>query len=210
MKYNILIENLNKSISGNIILSNINLKLSPGKIYGFVGRNGSGKSMLFKAICGFLTPDTGKIIINGVDIYDKKTFPEKTRALLERPSFIPNLSGFDNLKWLSEIQKLITDEEINETLKLVNLFEEKNKKFGKYSLGMKQKLGIASVLMENPDIMIFDEPFNGIDNDSIENIRKVILSKKKEGKTILIATHIKDDLNLLCDEIFTLDCGKII
>jgi ABC-2 type transport system ATP-binding protein len=210
MDYSIVVENLNKELDGKVILENINLKLKPGRIYGFIGRNGSGKSMLFKVLCGFLTPNKGKVIIYNEDIYNKRTFPKKTRALIENPSFISDLSGFDNLKLLADIQKIIGEEEINNTLKVVNLFEEKNKKFGKYSLGMKQKLGIASVLMENPDIMILDEPFNGIDNNSIDDIRKSILSEKKLGKTILLATHVKSDIELLCDEIFELDCGKLV
>jgi ABC-2 type transport system ATP-binding protein len=210
MDYSIVVENLNKELDGKVILENINLKLKPGRIYGFIGRNGSGKSMLFKVLCGFLTPNKGKVIIYNEDIYNKRTFPKKTRALIENPSFISDLSGFDNLKLLADIQKIIGEEEINNTLKAVNLFEEKNKKFGKYSLGMKQKLGIASVLMENPDIMILDEPFNGIDNNSIDDIRKLILSEKKLGKTILLATHVKSDIELLCDEIFELDCGKLV
>lgn len=209
MKYKINIENLTKKLDENIVLDNINITFEEGKVYGIVGRNGSGKSLLFKTICGFLTPTSGKVFINDIDIYEKDVFPPSTRALIEKPNFINSLSGFQNLKLLADINKLIGDKEIDDSLKLVNLYNEKNKKFGKYSLGMKQKLGIASVIMENPKIIILDEPFNGIDKSSIEQIKKYLLNIKSE-KIIIIASHIESDINDLCDEIYEMDLGKII
>lgn len=209
MKYKINIENLTKKLDENIVLDNINITFEEGKVYGIVGRNGSGKSLLFKTICGFLTPTSGNVFINDIDIYEKDVFPPSTRALIEKPNFINSLSGFQNLKLLADINKLIGDNEIDDSLKLVNLYNEKNKKFGKYSLGMKQKLGIASVIMENPKIIILDEPFNGIDKSSIEQIKKYLLNIKSE-KIIIIASHIESDINDLCDEIYEMDLGKII
>ena len=209
MKYKINIENLTKKLDENIVLDNINITFEEGKVYGIVGRNGSGKSILFKTICGFLTPTSGNVFINDIDIYEKDVFPPSTRALIEKPNFINSLSGFQNLKLLADINKLIGDKEIDDSLKLVNLYNEKNKKFGKYSLGMKQKLGIASVIMENPKIIILDEPFNGIDKSSIEQIKKYLLNIKSE-KIIIIASHIESDINDLCDEIYEMDLGKII
>ena len=209
MKYKINIENLTKELDENIVLDNINITFEEGKVYGIVGRNGSGKSLLFKTICGFLTPTSGNVFINDIDIYEKDVFPPSTRALIEKPNFINSLSGFQNLKLLADINKLIGDKEIDDSLKLVNLYNEKNKKFGKYSLGMKQKLGIASVIMENPKIIILDEPFNGIDKSSIEQRRKYLLNIKSE-KIIIIASHIESDINDLCDEIYEMDLGKII
>lgn len=209
MKYKINIENLTKELDENIVLDNINITFEEGKVYGIVGRNGSGKSLLFKTICGFLTPTSGNVFINDIDIYEKDVFPPSTRALIEKPNFINSLSGFQNLKLLADINKLIGDKEIDDSLKLVNLYNEKNKKFGKYSLGMKQKLGIASVIMENPIIIILDEPFNGIDKSSIEQIKKYLLNIKSE-KIIIIASHIESDINDLCDEIYEMDLGKII
>ena len=209
MKYKINIENLTKKLDENIVLDNINITFEEGKVYGIVGRNGSGKSLLFKTICGFLTPTSGNVFINDIDIYEKDVFPPSTRALIEKPNFINSLSGFQNLKLLADINKLIGDKEIDDSLKLVNLYNEKNKKFGKYSLGMKQKLGIASVIMENPKIIILDEPFNGIDKSSIEQIKKYLLNIKSE-KIIIIASHIESDINDLCDEIYEMDLGKII
>ena len=209
MKYEIVIENLTKELDGNVVLNNINLKLKKGVIYGIVGRNGSGKSMLFKSICGFLTPKEGYVKVFDEDIYQNKTFPKNTRALIEKPTFISSISGYENLKLLAGIQNKIGTEEIFDTLKLVNLYDDKDKKYGKYSLGMKQKLGIASVLMETPEIIILDEPFNAIDNDSIKKIKDYLLSIKKE-KLIIIATHINQDIEDLCDEIYTMDNGKLL
>lgn len=208
MKYKINIENLTKILDQNKALDNINLEFKEGKIYGIIGRNGSGKSLLFKTICGFLTPTSGKVYINDIDIYQTKTFPPSTRALIEKPNFINSLTGFENLKLLADIKKDVGIKEIEDTLELVNLQNEKSKKFGKYSLGMKQKLGIASVLMENPKIIILDEPFNGIDKSSIQQIKDYLL-KIKSDKIILIASHIESDISDLCDEIIEMDLGKI-
>ncbi|HHT38248.1 MAG TPA: ATP-binding cassette domain-containing protein [Mollicutes bacterium] len=210
MDYKIEVKDLNLTIKSNVILRNINLKIEAGKIYGFIGRNGSGKSMLLKSICGLLKPTTGNVIVDSEDIYKKDIFPSNTRAFIDKPSFIGNLTGFENLKLLADIQNKITDEEIKMALKKCDLEGQMNKKYGKYSLGMKQKLAIASVLMEDPDIMIFDEPFNGVDNKSVEKIRSILLTEKQKGKTILIATHIKEDIDLLCDVIYELDLGEII
>lgn len=204
------IRNLCKKFNSNLVLDHINLTLEEGKIYGFVGRNGSGKTMLFNAICGFITPTSGEIIVNDINITQKNIFPMDTRSLIENPKFIPTLSGYKNLELLASICNIISQKEINETLKNVDLFEEKDKEVVKYSLGMKQKLGIAQVLMENPSIMIFDEPFNGLDLESAEKIRKILQLERNKGKLILIATHIKEDVDKLCDEVYKLDNGKIV
>ena len=183
--------------------------LKEGMIYGLVGRNGSGKSMLLKTICGFIRPDKGSVLVDGIDIYKTNSFPINTRALIERPNYLPDLTGYENLKMLASIMNKIGDEEIFNTLKKVNLFEEKDKKFKKYSLGMKQKLGIAQVLMEDPDLILLDEPFNGIEDESIEKIRKILLEEKRRGKLIIIATHIKEDIDELCDVIYKMSDGKM-
>lgn len=208
MKYKIEVNNLTKILDEFVVLDNINIKFSEGKIYGLVGRNGSGKSLLFKTICGFLTPSSGNVLVNDVDIYKSKIFPPSTRALIEKPNFINSLTGFENLKLLVNINKIVGKEEIINALSLVNLEEEKNKRYSKYSLGMKQKLGIASVLMEDPKIIILDEPFNGIDKLSIKKIKDYLLKIKKD-KIILVASHIESDINDLCDEIIEMDLGKI-
>ena len=203
------IKNVTKKIDKEMVLNDISLSLNSGTIYGLVGRNGSGKSMLLKTICGFAKPDKGYVIVNGEDIYKNNTFPKNTAALIERPNYLPELTGFENLKMLASINKKIDDTEILNTLKKVNLLDEKDKKFKKYSLGMKQKLGIAQVLMENPDIMILDEPFNGLEEESANKIRKILLEEKEKGKLIIIATHIKEDIDELCNVIFHIDKGKI-
>lgn len=204
------LNNIKKSFKGQILLNDISLTFKPGKIYGIVGRNGSGKTVLLKIICGILNPDNGKVLFDGEDCINKNGIPKSTRALIENPEFIDSLSGFENLKLLAEIQKKIDDERINEVLKLVCLYEYKNKKYGTYSLGMKQKLGIAQVIMEDSDLLIFDEPFNGLDDESIKNMRKLLKEIKINNKIIIIATHIKEDIKMLIDELYNIEDGKII
>ena len=206
----IKLSNVYKKFGENIVLENINLSLKKGKIYGFIGRNGSGKTMLFNVICGFVKVNSGNVIINGLDISDKGIFPQNIRALIDRPKFLPFLTGYQNLELLANINNTIGKDEILCSLKEVNLLKHKDKLYSKYSLGMKQKLGIAQVLMENPEIMIFDEPFNGLDDESVGKIRNLLLNLKEQGKLILIATHIKEDIEMLCDEVYKMEDGKII
>ena len=202
-------KNLEKKFGKNTILKDVNLTFTDGKIYGFVGRNGSGKSVFLKLICGFYTPTSGEILLDGVNYTLSNAFPENTRALIEKPKFLPDLTGYENLELLASLQNKIGQKEIEETLKKLNLFEEKDKKYSKYSLGMKQKLGIAQVLMEDPQLMIFDEPFNGVENETAANIRELLLQEKKKKKIILIASHIKEDITSLADVVYEFDGGKI-
>jgi ABC-2 type transport system ATP-binding protein len=204
------LKNVSKTIGNEEVLNDITLELKKGKIYGFVGRNGSGKSMLFKAICGFIIPTKGRILIDGKDINETGSFPNDIRALIEKPSFLPDISGIENLQVLAKIQNKIGIEEIEKTLRDVGLVENKDKKVKNYSMGMKQKLGIAQVLMENPKILVLDEPFNGLDKSSVEELRKTLLLKKREGRLILVASHIKEDIEILCDEVYYMDAGKIV
>ena len=157
------IKNLTKKFKDNIIINDINLNMEGGNIYGFIGRNGSGKSVLLKLICGFYYPSSGSILLDGYDYSSKNEFPKNTRALIEKPKFLPDLSGYENLSLLASVQKKIGPREINYWLEKLNLIEEKDKKYSKYSLGTKQKLGIIQVLMEDPDLIILDEPFNGVE-----------------------------------------------
>lgn len=209
MKSLIKINKLTKTINLDNILDDINIELNEGKIYGFVGRNGSGKSVLFKTICGFIRPTAGEVIVDNINIYKTDSFPKNTRALIEKPKFLPHLTGYENLELLASIQKKIGQKEINDILEKVDLLEYKDKKYGIYSLGMKQKLGIAQVLMEDPKVLLLDEPFNGLDDKSTKKIRELLIEEKKRGKLILIATHIKEDITVLCDEVFYIDGGKI-
>ena len=175
----IIFKNVYKSFKNNVVLNNVNIKFESNKIYGFVGPNGAGKSVLLKLLCGFYKTTSGSILIDGSNLEPLNAYKYNMRALIEKPSFFPNLSGFENLKLLAKICNKIGDKEINDILKVVNLYEEKDKKFNSYSLGMKQKLGIAQALMENPNILILDEAFNGLDNTSVKKIKEFILSIKK-------------------------------
>jgi len=203
------IRNFSKIIRGNIILSDINLKLDRGKIYGFRGKNGSGKTMLFRAICGLIKSSGGEIIIDGKTLGKEISFPENAGVLIEYPGFLSELTGFRNLKFLAEINDKIGDDGIKNSLKKVGLDPEDKRKFRKYSLGMKQRLGIAQAIMENPDLIILDEPTNALDIDGVELINNIIFDLKKQNKIILIADHDKEDLEMLCDEIYTIQLGKI-
>ena len=205
----IKVENLSKSFKKNTVLKDVNLSMTSGKIYGLSGRNGSGKSVLLKLICGLYKPTSGKVLFDGIEYNSNDVYVPNLRALIEKPSFFPNLSGFENLKLLANIQHKIFDDEINNALKVVNLYEEKDKKYSEYSLGMKQKLGISQVIMENPQIMILDEPFNGIEVDTVKKISKYLLQEKKKNKLIIVSTHIKEDLDNLSDEIYSFDNGTV-
>ena len=203
------INNLSKTLDNNIILDNINMSLESGNIYGFIGRNGSGKTMLLKVICGFVKPTSGTILINDENALANNYFNNEIRALIEKPNFINNLSGFDNLKLLASINNKIDDKTILTWLDKVGLLEEKDKLYSKYSLGMKQKLGIVQALMEDTKIILLDEPLNGIDENSVNIIRNILLEEKNKDKLIIIATHIKEDIEKLCNIIYHFDSGKV-
>lgn len=191
------------------VLKNINMVFEDGKIYGFSGRNGSGKSVLLKIICGIYSPTNGEVLIDGKNYNRSNMFVPNLRALIEKPSFFPDLTGFENLKLLAQIQNKITEKEILSALETVNLIDEKDKKYSEYSLGMKQKLGIAQVIMEDPKVMLLDEPFNGIEEESVQKISDYLLKQKKKGKIIIISTHIKEDLEKLADQIYYFDNGSV-
>lgn len=203
------IKNLTKKIGNNTVLSDINLTMEAGKIYGLKGKNGSGKTMLMRVISGLITPTEGEVLIDGKKLGKDMSFPESIGLLIENPAFLPTYSGFDNLKTIASIKGIITDEEIKDVIKRVGLDPDDKKKYKKYSLGMKQKLGIACAIMEKPDIVILDEPVNAVDEDGIKVIREVLDELKKEGKIIILACHDKEELFFLSDEIIEIDCGVI-
>lgn len=207
MKIDVL--NLSKEFKNNKVLQSINVEFNEGKIYGLIGKNGSGKSVFLKVLCGFYKPTSGKVLVDGRDISEEGIFLPEARALIEHPNFISDLTGYENLLLLANIQNKIGKEEIEKSLKEVNLYQEKNKVYSSYSLGMKQKLGIAQVIMENPKIMIFDEPFNGIENDTVEKISKKLLELKKQGKIIILTSHHNEEISKLADEIYKFENGKI-
>jgi ABC-2 type transport system ATP-binding protein len=204
------IRDLTKTISKSTILDNINLKMESGKIYGLKGKNGSGKSMLMRAICGLILPTKGEININGDILGENISFPRSVGALIENPGFIESFTGFKNLKLLTEIQGKIDDAKIVETLLQVGLDPDDKKKYKKYSLGMKQKLGIAAAIMEDPDLIILDEPTNALDEKSTSMVRTILQKRREEGALILISCHDKEELEVLSDEIFHIENGRII
>ncbi|MGL4731117.1 MAG: ATP-binding cassette domain-containing protein [Clostridium sp.] len=208
--YYLTVENLSKEIKNVTVLNNINLKLNKGNIYGFRGKNGSGKTMLFRALCGLIKPTEGKVIINGQVLGDDISFPESVGVIIEYPGFLPNLSGYENLKLISEINNKVGEKEIKEIISAVGLDPEDKKKFKKYSLGMKQRLGIAQALMENPELIILDEPTNALDSDAVLSIKDLLIKMKNNNKLILIASHDKEELELLSDEIFYIENGSIV
>ncbi len=201
------IKKVSKKFKDIEVLKNVSMTLESGHIYGFTGHNGSGKTVLLKLICAFLEPTTGEILFDGKNVIKENSFPPSTRALIEKPNFLSDLTGYENLELLARIQNIIGEKEIEDTLKKVGLEEDKDKLYYKYSLGMKQKLGIAQVLMEDPEILILDEPFNGLDENSIKNIRKILL--KEKGKLIILAIHDKEDIKVLCDEIYKFNDGTV-
>ena len=203
------IKKVSKKFKDIKVLKNVSMTLESGHIYGFTGHNGSGKTVLLKLICAFLEPTTGEILFDGKNVIKENSFPPSTRALIEKPNFLSDLTGYENLELLARIQNIIGEKEIEDTLKKVGLEEDQDKLYYKYSLGMKQKLGIAQVLMEDPEILILDEPFNGLDENSIKNIRKILLKEKEKGKLIILATHDKEDIKVLCDEIYKFNDGTI-
>ena len=203
------VKNVSKSFKDNVILSDVNMTFESGKIYGLAGRNGSGKSVLLKMLCGLYVPTSGVILYDGEKINPNLEVPKHIAALIEKPAFFPNLTGYENLQLLANIKKEIGDKEILDTLEKVNLITEKDKKFSKYSLGMKQKLGIAQAVMEDNQVIILDEPFNGIENDTVLKIKSYLRELANSGKTIILSSHIKDDLEELSDKIYYFDAGLV-
>lgn len=204
----IVISNLSKTIKSAEVLKNISLSFEKGKIYGLRGKNGSGKTMLIRAICGLILPTEGTIEINGEKLGVEISFPRSIGALIESPSFISNYTGFKNLKIIASINNRISDQEIKDAITLVGLDPEDKRVFRKYSLGMKQRLGIACAIMEKPDIIMLDEPNNGLDEKGVLLVREILLGLKAKA-IIIVACHDKEELNLLADDIYTMSEGKI-
>lgn len=209
MNYFLKVNNYNKKIKNNEILKDINLNLSKGKIYGLKGHNGSGKSMLMRAMAGIMFPTSGEVIVNGENITKEKRVYENIGILIESPGFIDSLTGYDNLMMLADIKEKIGATEIREWMKKFDLNSEDKRKVKEYSLGMKQKLGIIQALMENPDIIFLDEPINALDEKSIEIFNKEVINLRELGKLIVISNHNKDELENICDEIIELEEGRI-
>lgn len=205
----VVLENVSKTFKDKTVLQPMDLKLETGKITGFVGRNGSGKTMLFKLICGLMLPTTGTVTVDGVRIGKDRDFAPDTGVLIETPSFISYESGLRNLRDLAAIRRKISVEQVKDAICLVGLDPEDKKRVGKYSLGMRQRLGIAQAIMEDPSLIILDEPMNGLDKEGVEEMRVLFSNLRGEGKTILLASHSAEDVDLLCDAVYELDKGRM-
>lgn len=199
-----------KVIKGKTVLSHINLSLNSGYVYGFVGPNASGKTMLFRVLSGLISATTGIVSLNGKIL--KKAFPvlPNLGILLENVSLYPELTGYENLDYLAKFNHKIDKAGIIEALQRVGLDPADKRKYGKYSLGMKQRLALAQAVMERPDILMLDEPTNALDQDSVKLIRGLIKSEKDRGAIVLLTSHNKEDIQLLCDHTFTMDSGAIV
>lgn len=205
----IKVDNLRKTFGEEEVLKGINCEFVKGKMHAVIGNNGSGKSVFFKCICGFIRPTQGHIYVNGKEIGKDIDFPDSIGVIIERPGFIPQMSGFKNLQMLARIRKKITDQQIREVILKVGLDPLSKKPVGKYSLGMKQRLGIAQAIMEDPELIILDEPFNGLDKNGVQEIRSLLTDLKGAGKTIFLTSHNSEDIRVLADEVWEMDGGML-
>lgn len=205
MQAGIVVEHVSKAFGKEQVLKDVNLTIPPGQICGIVGNNGSGKTVLMKCICGFLHPDSGRIFVNEKQVGWDCDFPDSLGVIIETPGFIPNLSGYQNLKILAALKAKIGKNEITETLKRVGLSPAMKKPVAKYSLGMRQRLGIAQAIMENPDVLILDEPFNGLDKAGAAQMRELLKELKMQGKAVLLASHNAQDIEELCDAVHEME-----
>ena len=201
------VQHVSKSFGEEQVLKNICRSFEIGKIHGIVGNNGSGKTVLMKCICGFLRPDSGKIYVNYKEVGKDMDFPDDLGIIIETPGFLPNISGFKNLQLLASLKKKASDAVIRDAIMKVGLDPYMKKPVGKYSLGMRQRLGLAQALMEDPQLLILDEPLNGLDKHGAAHIRELIKSLRDEGKTVLLASHNQMDIDELCDTVCEMDGG---
>ena len=207
---NITLNKVTKVIGGNTVTDNVNISMKSGVIYGLRGYNGCGKTMLMRLIAGLIIPTKGVIKYDNKTLGKDMDFPESMGILIENPAFLGGLSGFDNLKLLASIKGIINDETIKRTIRRVGLDPDDKKKYRKFSLGMKQRLGIASAIMESPDLIILDEPTNALDSSGVETVKKIIKNEKERGALILITCHDHTLLEEISDVVYTIENGRII
>ncbi len=206
----ISVDHVSKTIRNRTLLSDICVDVNKGNTVGFVGRNGSGKTVLFKCLLGFMYPSSGNIIWDGKCLTGSMNMHGDVGIIIENPGFIASYSGWTNLKLLAQVKNQIGIKEIREAIEAVGLDPDERKPVKTYSLGMRQRLAIAQAIMENPSTLILDEPMNGLDASGVEQMRTLLLEQKKMGKTIILASHIKDDIELLCDKVYHMDGGRIL
>ncbi len=205
----IQIKNVSLTINKTVILKSVCASFERGKIHGLIGRNGSGKTMLMKCICGFVKPSQGEIFVDGERIGKDCDFPKNTGIIIETPGFIPYYSGYKNLKLLAGLNNKIGKQEVREAMEKVGLDPDLKRHVKKYSLGMRQRLGLAQAIMEDPELLILDEPMNGLDKDGVKDMREYLLALKMQGKTIIIASHSAEDIDILCDTVSEMDKGRL-
>jgi ABC-2 type transport system ATP-binding protein len=203
----ISVQHVYKNFNGEQVLTDIHRDFESGGIHGIIGNNGSGKTVLFKCMCGFLLPDQGRILIDYEQIGKDMDFPEDLGVIIETPGFLPQYSGLKNLQILASLRKKIGIKEISAAIRKVGLDPSMKKPVGKYSLGMRQRIGIAQAIMENPHTLILDEPFNGLDKHGVREMRALVKELRLKGKTILISSHNSEDISALCDTVCEMDAG---
>lgn len=212
MEHNIIVsmENVSKSFGSECVLRNVSCTFEAGKIHGIIGKNGSGKTILMKLICGLTLPTSGEVRVRGQRIGKDVDVPPDIGALIDAPGFLSYHSGRKNLRYLAQLNRKINDDGVRAAMERVGLDYTSKKLVGKYSLGMRQRLGIAQAIMENPEILLLDEPMNCMDKQGSENIRQLILELRAEGKTIFLASHIPQDIDILCDTVHEIDAGCLM
>lgn len=206
----IMVKNVTKTYKGINVINDVSISFESGNIYGIIGTNGSGKTMLLRAIAGLIIPSSGAIYVDDKQLHKELDFPPEMGILIEKPEFLKNLTGFDNLKLLAEVKNMITDDDIREYMRKFELDPDSKKSVRKYSLGMRQKLGIIQAIMENQKILILDEPFNGLDEGTVELFRNMLLKYKKEERLIIITSHHKEDIEAVCDFTYKIADGQIV
>ena len=204
------LENVVKSLQGNTVIDSISFEQHSPQIVGLQGVNGSGKTMLLRLLCGLIAPTSGRVLIDGKLLDKEHSFPESTGILIETPAFLDDFTAFDNLKLISRVNNLIGDDDIHEVLSRVGLESSSKKKYRKFSLGMKERLGIAAAIMESPKLLLLDEPTNALDTSGIDLLKDILLERKDMGSLSFIASHDSDILREVCDEILCMDQGKIV
>lgn len=209
MDYAVIVRNVTKQFKETTALKNVTVSFEAGKIHGIIGRNGSGKTVLFKCICGLLAISEGEITVLGQTIGDGLRVPQKVGAVIEAPGFLPNVSGFRNLYYLASLSGKPDKQKIRDAISLVGLDPNSRKHVGKYSMGMRQRLGLAQAIMEDPDVLILDEPMNGLDNDGVIHMREFLMGLREQGKTIILASHSQEDIAVLCNLVYQMDAGVL-
>ena len=208
METAVKLENICKKFKNEEVLRDVSAEFKKGMIYGIVGKNGSGKTVMFKVIAGLLKPNSGRVYVNGKEVGKDTDFAQDMGLIIETPGFLPQYTAYKNLEYLASIRHQISKEQIKDAIRMVGLDPDSKKKVGKFSLGMRQRLGIAQAVMENPSLIILDEPMNGLDKNGIRDVKEILYKLKAEGKTILMASHYAEDTEV-CDEIYEMDGGVL-